>query len=491
MAVKASNSITLSSVVDVKAVYRYYLLQSSTLSIPSKPTTNPPPNGWDDVEPTYTDGSTMSLYTVDLTVFSDDTWVYSEVSLSSSYEAAKVAYNKAQNAQDTANKAQEDVEALAVRVTTAETNITQNLEQIALRAKKTEVVKYINDIEIGGRNLLKDSNRMYECLSSSDYGSGVQGFEVVDGYDLQRLIGKTLTFSYFVNCPGERNINAEDGFGNRFGMYGIIDWLDADGNKNIEYPFTTYLTTSHTNERVSMSTVVTKPEGYERIDSIRISFQPHAVPAEGNTAMWKIGLPKLEIGNKATDWSPAPEESATKEDVTSLESSFTVEADGIRSEVEAVQKSVDENSDEIARANSLIQQLSAAIVSVVQDDNGATRLVQTSTGWEYDFSALTGAVQDHTDRLNNFDDKIKIGQYTNEDGETEPSIEFYESSTDFKVVITNKRILFQEGGNTPTYIFDNTLVTESIEVKQELKQGGWVQEIRDGCLCLVWKGVTE
>lgn len=97
MAVKAAGQITLSSVVDVAATYRYYLLQSSTAATPPKPTTFPPAV-WDDVEPGYTDGSTYSLYTVDCTVFSDGTYVYSPVSLSSSYEAAKAAYNKATNA---------------------------------------------------------------------------------------------------------------------------------------------------------------------------------------------------------------------------------------------------------------------------------------------------------------------------------------------------------------------------------------------------------
>lgn len=106
MAVKASAHITLNSVVDIQATYRYYLLQSSTLSKPAKPTTNPPSSSWDDTEPTYTSGSTNSLYYVDLTVFSDDTFAYSEVSLSTSYEAAKEAYNKAGAAQDSANAAQ-------------------------------------------------------------------------------------------------------------------------------------------------------------------------------------------------------------------------------------------------------------------------------------------------------------------------------------------------------------------------------------------------
>ena len=98
MAVKAAGQITLTSVVDVSAVYRYYLLQSSTAAVPAKPSAFPPPSPWDDTEPTYTEGSTNSLYTVEATLFSDDSFLYSLVSLSSSYEAAKVAYNKATNA---------------------------------------------------------------------------------------------------------------------------------------------------------------------------------------------------------------------------------------------------------------------------------------------------------------------------------------------------------------------------------------------------------
>ena len=98
MPVKAAGQITLSSVVDVTAVYRYYLLQSSTAAIPTAPKAFPPPSPWDDTEPTYTEGNTNSLYTVECTTFSDGSFLYSLVSLSSSYEAAKVAYNKATNA---------------------------------------------------------------------------------------------------------------------------------------------------------------------------------------------------------------------------------------------------------------------------------------------------------------------------------------------------------------------------------------------------------
>ena len=110
MAVKASATISLSCVVDVQSTTRYYLLQASTLSKPSKPTANPPAGSWTDTEPGYTSGSTNSLYFTDLTVFSDGTWAYSSVSLSSSYEAAKEAYNKAVAAQNTAQQALSNTE---------------------------------------------------------------------------------------------------------------------------------------------------------------------------------------------------------------------------------------------------------------------------------------------------------------------------------------------------------------------------------------------
>ena len=86
MGVKASVQITV-----------YYSLQSSK---PTKPTTYPPPSTWSTTEPSYTAGSTKSLYFVDCVVFCDNTFQYSEVSLSSSYEAAKDVYSKTINVKD-------------------------------------------------------------------------------------------------------------------------------------------------------------------------------------------------------------------------------------------------------------------------------------------------------------------------------------------------------------------------------------------------------
>lgn len=84
--------------VSVVSTVRYYKLATST---PNKPTSRPP-SGWTTIEPSYTAGSTDSLYFTDLTIYSNATYAYSDVSKSSSYEAAKQAYQQAQEAKKTA-----------------------------------------------------------------------------------------------------------------------------------------------------------------------------------------------------------------------------------------------------------------------------------------------------------------------------------------------------------------------------------------------------
>ena len=101
MAIKALASITLSTVRDVESVWRYYRLVSQTASKPAKPTTNPPDSAWVKTEPAYQ--ASMALYFTDLTVFTDGSYNYSDVSLSSSYTAANQAYNKAESASSVAN----------------------------------------------------------------------------------------------------------------------------------------------------------------------------------------------------------------------------------------------------------------------------------------------------------------------------------------------------------------------------------------------------
>lgn len=169
MAVKAKGQITLSTVVDVKATYRYYLLQTSTLSTPSKPTTYPPASTWSDSEPSYTEGSSDSLYFVDCTVFCDDTFVYSTVSLSTAYEAAKIAYNKALAAAKTAtNYIKSTTQGLIIGNVSASTlgnNILIDTDSVDIRHGDTVLARYsAEQIELG---INSDNARISLCNGSA------------------------------------------------------------------------------------------------------------------------------------------------------------------------------------------------------------------------------------------------------------------------------------------------------------------------------------
>lgn len=124
--------ITLTRVIDVASNMRYYKLQSSTAAAPSKPAANPP-SGWSTTEPSYTSGSTNTLYFVDCTVYSNGTFKYSDVSKSSSYEAAKEAYNKAQAAQDSVDKTRQEF-------TDYQSSITNELGTIRTDASETRTI---------------------------------------------------------------------------------------------------------------------------------------------------------------------------------------------------------------------------------------------------------------------------------------------------------------------------------------------------------------
>lgn len=188
---------------------------------------------------------------------------------------------------------------------------------------------------------------------------------------------------------------------------------------------------------------------------------------------------------------------ATKEEVTeTLGGYYTIEqsdaaikesADEITLSVEKVKETSDGNAVDIERANTRLQLLEDSFLSLVQDENGATVLKQTSTGWTYDFSAMQDLLADNTEKLNKSGEYIKFNTY-----EGEPCIELGESNSDFKVLITNTRIMFRAGSRTPCFISNNEFVAESVSVEEELRFGQWFWSVRaNGNFGLSWKGAAE
>lgn len=93
-----ADRVTLQVLPTPNNVRLYYLKQASNLAAPAKPTANPPASPWTATEPTYTEGSTDTVYTTMLTVWGDASYQYGDVQKSAAFEAAKQAFNKADSA---------------------------------------------------------------------------------------------------------------------------------------------------------------------------------------------------------------------------------------------------------------------------------------------------------------------------------------------------------------------------------------------------------
>lgn len=286
MAVKASATITLSFMVDITAVFRYYKLQSSTAAAPGVPTTNPP-SGWTDTEPSYTNGSTSTLYFVDLTVFTNNEFVYSSVSKSSSYEAAKAAYNKA----------------------------------VAAGAAADEANDKVDNIQVGGTNLTRGSLSEWSKWRTPNPNLANQCFDV--GYSYlpdNKSVGDEYTTTVEIEYSG-----FTAGSGGTFDLYsqGKVDdnWPQNTARNVVIKDLVSHKTPPADGVyRYSVTNTIAS----EIIDAIKFQFQIRIdYCGAGKFRFRKL---KTEKGNKATDYSPSPED--IKSEVNTLKSYVNIDTSG-------------------------------------------------------------------------------------------------------------------------------------------------------------------
>ena len=120
-------------------------------------------------------------------------------------------------------------------------------------------------------------------------------------------------------------------------------------------------------------------------------------------------------------------------------------------------------------------------VKYVRDDNGQYHLTISADTILYSLNGTQRSIAD----LGILTEYVKIGVH-----EGEPCIELGEFDSDFKLIITNTRIMFMEGTAVPAYISGQTLIAQNVEVEQSLKQGGFSWVSHDGNLGLMWTGST-
>lgn len=289
MAVRCSTEVTVTDLTDATAIVCWYQLSSSAVS-PSKPTTtsaSATPSGWFRTEPTMNEeNASKYVYSCWQTVWGDGTCDWGDVSMSAAFEAAKVAWNRANSASTAAAAAQ------------------QNLD----------------NLQIGGRNLLTGTGDWSGAYPSSGSGSASgdtftfsahtslgwysvslshphMPFSDVDGQTL------TLSFDY-----------RSDDFSDTSGDYRI--WINAAASATESGGRTKYreISTSAFDgvfvpttewQRGSITFDLSEAlfnAGSGECNYFYIQFFNHTLNS------LQLRHVKLERGNTATDWTPAPED---------------------------------------------------------------------------------------------------------------------------------------------------------------------------------------
>ena len=195
---------------------------------------------------------------------------------------ASTAKTTADQAKSTADTATKKLTALTAQVKEAETTIKKNKEEIELRAKKTEVTEAIDNIDIGGRNLILLSDNPF---TNNNYLTAI--------YNPSSSLISGITYSLSICITPAKNVSS------------IRVYLSL-GNSEL-----CRLRVSGANKQILNATFVAgyykgmTPEDNPDNAKICIYRFPNNDTVTGDTTVHWI---KLEKGNKAKDWSKAQEE---------------------------------------------------------------------------------------------------------------------------------------------------------------------------------------
>lgn len=382
--------------------------------------------------------------------------------------AADNAQKAADDAQKAADKAQDDVNALTKRVVNAETSIKQNSEAIELRATKKEVTEAANatlksaktyadaqikvtadsinqnvtkkfdDLQIGGRNLLLNS----ADLTKWDQSVG-PAIPDSDGYFKVTYDGPSTWWGT------RQTVTLKAGQ-----TYTLSGWCKGNEARLYAYANDTdqYCTEANTTSTGKFLSVTFTPKQ-------ATSFYIICYAKKGIINYYK--LPKLEKGNKASDWTPAPEDLATADNVNDKLTELRQEVNSnIEQTGEAIKSSVYEKVYMKDDVDSLLSYVN-------------TEVEQTKTSWQVTFNQLVKQLNDYSDGSDAAFDEIR--KYIRfEDG----NILLGNSSSPLILRIRNDRIQFLQNGYEVAYISDQRMYNTTCEIINQLRiaDSAWTVE---------------
>lgn len=391
--------------------------------------------------------------------------------------AADNAQKAADDAQKAADKAQDDVNALTKRVVNAETSIKQNSEAIELRATKKEVTeaadatlksaktyadaqikvtadsinqnvtKKFDDLQIGGRNYaVGTSNEWSEYWIPST------------GVNICRNVTKIVVPDTFKKGDEfTTSIEIEwSGFKPSEGTFVLWTQGSSDGTWDKFNPFASKLATIGTESGSQLFKVTNTWDG--EATNYNVGFRCDRSSGTGKIRWRRL---KAEAGNKATDWTPAPEDLAIADDVNNKLTELRQEVNSnIEQTGEAIKSSVYEKVYTKDDVDTLLSSVN-------------TEVEQTKTSWQVTFNQLVKQLNDYSDGSDAAFDEIR--KYIRfEDG----NILLGNSSSPLILRIRNDRIQFLQNGYEVAYISDQRMYNTTCEIINQLRiaDSAWTVE---------------
>ena len=305
---------------------------------------------------------------------------------------AATAQATADTAKANAKTAQDDVNALKNRVTAAETSIKQNSDAIALRATKTEVTNAIDGISVGGRNLFYKTKETPVAKSNegntgrnynswrSIFGSGGSLTKTADG--LKLVFGSNTNVSIqvplaeFGNVENGETVTISFTYRGNISSFGQFFFLQKT-EPNIG--FSGFPSLNEDGSWHKYSHTFSNSQANVRTCVSCLLFYAHS---DFNNSKWieiKAGTLKLEKGNKATDWSPAPED-LIAESKTYTDAQLKITSESITSTVSktyATQSSLNTTNSNVTKAQSTANTANSTANSALSK---ATSVEQTAAG---------------------------------------------------------------------------------------------------------------
>lgn len=327
---------------------------------------------------------------------------------------------------------------------------------------KKEVITQIGNIEIGGRNLLLNTG--FNTFNHWIKGSNTKSLQMVNGWCEVTIGG---TWSGFVQ--------------------------EFIPEKNVEYivSYEAYLVDTVA-ETALLETDFGTPDQNQTINktpakySLKLKYPSTSLNGKIDFMLsnnevgkkWRIRNIKLEKGNKATDWSPAPEDMATADSLADVNNSLTNTTNNLQSNINSTNKNLQDVQNSQKEVYEIISENKIQISS----------LTQRAEGFQMDFKTVNETVK----QLNNQfvterDERYKYIKFI--DGEIWLGKEVPIGEDDFKLVIKNDRISFLQNKTEVAYMSNNKLYVTDIHVTSSLQLGKFVLSSRaNGNVGLRWIG---